>query len=114
MKEIEVTVLLAVFEEMLGVWLWLLILLAALALVGCVVVVLRDKGLRPRRLLWSEVAALAGGVAAVLAMQAVTHSGFRDIGGPIDWVVGIAIFATGAACALVGAYAAFGLARRLE
>jgi hypothetical protein len=52
-------------------------------------------------------------VAALLVMQAVTHSGFDDIGGPIDWVLGLAIFALGALVTLVAAYALLGLARRL-
>jgi hypothetical protein len=113
MKDLDVFVFLAVFEEMLGPWLWVGLAAAALALVALVFVLLRDGGLRPRRLVWSEVVALGGGVAAVLVMQQVTHSGFADIGGPIDWVLGIAIFAAGAAVTLVAAYAVMGLARRL-
>jgi 4-amino-4-deoxy-L-arabinose transferase-like glycosyltransferase len=112
MKELDLFVFLAVFEEMLGPWLWIGLGAAAIALVGLIVVLLRDSGIRPRRLVWSEVAALAGGVAAVLIMQQVTHSGFADIGGPIDWVLGIAIFAAGAAVTLVAAYAVLGLTRR--
>ncbi len=84
-----------------------------LALAAFLLVVLRERGLRSRRLVWSEAAAVLGGVAAVLVMQRVTHSGFGDIGGPIDWVVGIAIFAAGGLGALVATYAALGVARRL-
>jgi drug/metabolite transporter (DMT)-like permease len=113
MKELDLLVFLAVFEEMLGTWLWVGLGAALLAAVAFVYVLVRDRGLRPRRLVWSEVVALGGGVAAVLVMQAVTHSGFRDIGGPIDWVLGLAIFVAGALAALVGAYAVLGLARRL-
>lgn len=112
MKELDPLVFLAVFEEMLGPWLWVGLAAGALALLGFLVVVLRDRGLEPRRLLWSELAALAGGVAALLAMQRVTHSGFADIGGPVDWVLGIAIFAAGALATLVAAYALLGLLRR--
>jgi hypothetical protein len=54
-----------------------------------------------------------GGIAAILVMQRVTHSGFADIGGPIDWVLGIAIFAGGAMATLIAAYALLGLMRRL-
>lgn len=113
MKELDPLVFLAVFEEMLGAWLWVGLTGAAVALLAFLYVLLRDRGFRPRRLVWSEVAAMLGGVAAVLIMQRVTHSGFGDIGGPIDWVVGIAIFAAGAVLALVASYAALGLARRL-
>lgn len=113
MKELDPLVFLAVFEEMLGAWLWIGLAAAAVTLVAFAYVLVRDKGFRPRRLVWSEVVALLGGVAAVVIMQRVTHSGFSDIGGPIDWVLGIAIFATGAVLALVASYAALGLARRL-
>jgi hypothetical protein len=113
MKELDPLVFLAVFEEMLGPWLWIGLTGAVLALGACLHVVVRERGLRPRRLVWSELAGLLGGVAAVLIMQRVTHSGFRDIGGPIDWVLGLAIFAAGAVLALVASYAALGLARRL-
>jgi hypothetical protein len=112
MKELELSVFLAVFEEMLGPWLWIGLAAAAVALIAFVAVLLRDGGIRPRRLVWSEVVAAIGGVAAVLVMQAVTHSGFDDIGGPIDWVLGIAIFAAGALMTLVASYAVLGLARR--
>lgn len=112
MKELDLAVFLAVFEEMLGAWLWVGLAAAAAATIACIVVLVRDKGIRPRRLVWSEVVAVLGGVAAVLIMQAVTHSGFRDIGGPIDWVLGIAIFAAGAVGTLIATYALLGLTRR--
>lgn len=114
MKDLDLLVFLAVFEEMLGGWLWVLILAALVAAIAFVFTLVRDQGLRPRRLVWAEVAAVLGGIAAILIMQAVTHSGFADIGGPIDWVVGIAIFAVGAVATLIGTYALLGVARRFE
>jgi hypothetical protein len=113
MKELDLSVFLAVFEEMFGIWLWIGLGGVVVAIVALIVVLVRDHGIRPRRLVWAEVVAVAGGVAAVLIMQQVTHSGFRDIGGPIDWVVGIAIFGAGAVGTLVAVYAALGLTRRL-
>lgn len=114
MKELDLWVFVAVFEEMLGPWLWVALGGTAIALVAFAYVLLRDRGLHPRRLVWSELAAVVGGAAAVLIMQAVTHSGFSDIGGPIDWVLGIAIFAAGAVATLIASYAALGLfGRRL-
>jgi hypothetical protein len=105
-------VFVAVFEEMMGFWFWAWVATTVVAVTLCLFVILRDRGLRSRRLVWSEIAALLGGVSAIWVMQEVTHSGFRDIGGPIDWVLGIAIFAVGASAAGVAAYAALGLARR--
>jgi drug/metabolite transporter (DMT)-like permease len=113
MKDLDLGTFLAVFQEMLGPLLWVLLAVAVLATLAFVLVLLRDQGLRPRRLVWSEVAGLVGGVGAVLFMQAVTHSGFADIGGPADWVLVALIFVLGAAGATVLTYAALGLARRL-
>lgn len=112
MKELDVGTFVAVFQEMLGPWLWVILALAVVATLLLAVVLLRDRGVVPRRLVWAEVAGLGGGVAAVLVMQAVTHSGFRDIGGPIDWVLVALIFAAGAVGATIGAYGLMGLARR--
>jgi|GEM_PF-99918 len=109
MKELDLWVFVAVFEEMLGPWLWVTVGAGALALVAFVYVLVRDRGIHPRRLVWSEGAAAFGGAIAVLVMQAVTHSGFADIGGPVDWVLGIAIFAGGAAATLIASYALLGL-----
>jgi hypothetical protein len=75
-------------------------------------VLVRDRGIVSGRLIWSEVLGIAGGVAAVLVMHAVTNSGFRDIGGPIDWVLTALIFLAGAVGTVVGAYALMGLLRR--
>jgi hypothetical protein len=108
-KELDPSVFVAVFEEMLGPWLWVLVAVAAIATAIAIFIVLRDGGLRPRRLLWSQLAAIAGGVAAILFMQAITHSSFSDVGGPVDWVLGLAIFAGGAIATLIGGYAVLGV-----
>ena len=39
-------------------------------------------------------------------MQAVTHSTMADIGGPIDWVLGLLVFAVGAVGTTMLAYLA--------
>lgn len=110
MKELDPAVVLAVFHEMLGTWLWVVMALAVVATLAFLVVLVRERGLSPRRLVWSELAGLAGGVAAVLIMQAVTNSGFADLGGPIDWLLVVGIFVAGAIGAIVGVYALLGLA----
>lgn len=113
MKEIDIATILAVFQEMLGPMLWVLLAAGLVFLAAFLVVLLRDRGLVPRRLVWSELLGLAGGVAAVLVMQWVTNSGFGDIGGPIDWVVVAAIFVGGTVATAIACYAVLGLARRL-
>jgi hypothetical protein len=50
---------------------------------------------------WQE---LLGGVAAVLFMQWITNSGFRDIGGPVDLLLVVLIFVLGAIGAAILAY----------
>lgn len=112
MKDLDIGTFLAVFQEMLGPWLWVLLAAAVLATLGFLLVLLRDRALRPRRLVWAEAVGLAGGIGAVLLMQAVTHSGFADIGGPADWVLVAMIFVAGGIGAMVAAYAALGLLRR--
>jgi hypothetical protein len=109
MKDLDIATLLAVFQEMLGWTLWPLILLAAAATLAFVFVLLRDRGVVARRLVWAEAIGLAGGVAAVLVMQAVTHSRFADLGGPVDWLLVVGIFAAGLIGSAVGAYAVMGL-----
>lgn len=109
MKELDVGTFVAVFHEMLGPWLWVIAALAVVATLLLAIVLVRDRGIVSRRLVWAEVAGLGGGVAAVLVMQGVTHSGFSDIGGPVDWVLIALIFAAGAAGATIGVYGVMGL-----
>lgn len=112
MKDLDLATFVAVFQEMLGQWLYVGAAAAVVATLVFLWVLLRDRGFISRRLVWSEVLGLAGGVAAVLIMHAVTNSGFRDIGGPIDWVLTALIFLAGAAGTMVGVYALMGLTRR--
>jgi hypothetical protein len=112
MKDLDLATFVAVFQEMLGPWLYVGAAAAVVATLVFLWVLLRDRGIVSGRLVWSEVLGVAGGVAAVLIMHAVTNSGFRDIGGPIDWVLTAVIFLAGAAGTMVGVYALMGLMRR--
>jgi hypothetical protein len=113
MKDLDLATLLAVLHEMLGAMLWVGLAAAALFTLAFVVVLVRDRGLRPRRLVWSELLGLAGGALAVLVMQAVTSSGFADLGGPVDWLLALGIFVLGTLGTAVATYAVLGLGRRL-
>ncbi len=95
MKQLDLATLLAVFQEMFGLALWPLIGLAAAVTLAFVFVLLRDRGLRPRRLLWAEGAGLLGGLAAPAVMLVITGSHLGDIGGPIDWIVVAGIILAG-------------------
>lgn len=109
MKDLDIATLLAVFEEMLGWTLWPLIALAVLATLAFLYVLVRDRGVVPRRLVWAEALGVAGGITAVMVMFAVTSSGLGDLGGPVDWLLVVGIFAMGLIGTAIGAYALFGL-----
>ncbi|HLR12271.1 MAG TPA: DUF5368 family protein, partial [Burkholderiaceae bacterium] len=54
MKELDPFILLAVFYEMMGPLVWILV---AAVLIGCaafIVLLLKDRGLHARRLIWSQ------------------------------------------------------------
>ncbi len=108
MKELDFTSIVATVEEMLGPWLWVLVAVAALATIGFLAVLLRERGLRHRRLIWSEAAGLLGGVGAVAFLLVMTESNLADLGGPIDWIVAATIFLVGAGGATIGTYALAG------
>lgn len=109
MKDLDIAVFIAVFQEMLGgVLLWLLVAGAVLVTLAFAVVLVRERRISTRRLVWAELVGLAGGCASVLFMQAITHSGFSDLGGPIDWLLVLLIFGLGAGGATLLGYAAFG------
>jgi len=112
MKELDLATLVAVFQEMLGWTFWPLVGLAALATLAFLRVLLRDRSLIPQRLVWAEALGVMGGVVAVFVMFAVTSSGFADLGGPIDWLLVLAIFGMGTVGTALGLYAALGLFRR--
>jgi hypothetical protein len=110
MKELTLTTLLAVFEEMFGAWLfWGLVALAIAVTVALVIVLVRERRLPARRLILAELIGIAGGIAAVWLVLIVTSSRLADLGGPIDAIVIVGIWVAGAAGALVASYAAMGL-----
>ena len=85
MKELDPLVFLAVFQEMLGPLLWILILLAVGATLAFLGLLIKEKGLVAKRLVRAELFGLLGGVLALVLMAKVSSSGFTDAGGPADW-----------------------------
>ncbi len=105
MKELEIGVFVAVFVEMLGPLLfWLLVAAVVVVTLGFVWVLVRDRGLDSKRLVRAQVVGVLGGVAALLFMQWITNSGFRDIGGPVDLMLVALIFVLGAIGTAIFAY----------
>ncbi|MCY1664136.1 DUF5368 domain-containing protein [Rhizobium sp. SL86] len=94
MKELTFETLLAVFEEIFGRGLFWGMAAAALfiTLLYCFVLI-RDRAISWRKFLAAQLAMPFGAVGAVLFVQAMTHSGFEHIGGPVDVIVlaGVAI-----------------------
>jgi drug/metabolite transporter (DMT)-like permease len=113
MEEMTFDTILAVFEEMFGPWLfWALVAVAVLITVAFLYVLVRDRNLESRSLVRAELTAPVGAIAAILFVQWITSSGFRDIGGPIDWVVLLLIGVAGAGGLMILVYTAMALVGR--
>ena len=109
MQELDPAVLVAVLLEMMGVWFWLLLLLALAGLGGFAAVVWRERSVSSGRLVRAQAFALLAGAGALVLMAHVTRSGFTDAGGPVDWLLIGVIFAAGWAGGTILLYAAIGL-----
>jgi hypothetical protein len=108
MKELDPLVFLAVFQEMLGPMLWVLLLLGVGAVVAFVALVLRERGIVSRRLMRAELLGLVGGVAALVIMAQVSSSGFTDAGGPADWFLIALVYGVGVVATAILTYAIMG------
>ena len=113
MKELTLSTLIAVFEEMFGPALfWGLVAAAVAVTLAFLWVLVRERGVAARRLVRAELFAPLGAVAAVAFVFWITNSGLGDIGGPIDIVMLIAIGVAGAGGLTLLAYVAQALRRR--
>lgn len=113
MKELTLSTLLAVFEEIFGAPLfWTMVVLAALGTLAFLYMLIRDRGLKALPLVRAEVVGLVGGLLAVFFVQFMTNSGFGDIGGPIDLITVLLIWVMGAIGTVMVVYVAQGLLRR--
>lgn len=113
MKELTFETLIAVFEEIFGRGLFWAMVVVALVVTGAYLYVLiRDRAMSMRKFLWAQLSMPFGAVAAVLFVQAVTSSHFRDIGGPVDVIVLLGVAAMGAVGAAILVYTAQSLFRR--
>jgi len=96
MKELTLETILAVFEEIFGAALfWAMVAVAIAITLAFLWVLVRDRGLESRPLVWSAVLVPVGAVAAVWFVQWFTASALADLGGPIDWIVLLAIAVAG-------------------
>lgn len=112
MKDLTLSTLIAVFEEMFGTGLfWAMVAVAALVTCLYLFVLVRDREMSMRKFLWAQLSMPVGAVAAVVFVLAITDSAIRDIGGPIDVIVLLGIAALGAAGMAVLVYTAQSLVR---
>lgn len=113
MKDMTFGTIIAVFEEMFGRGLfWALVVIAAAITLAYLFVLVRDRSMSMRKFLWAQLSMPFGAVAAVLFVQAITDSHMRDIGGPIDVIVLLAVAAMGAGGLSILVYTAQSLIRR--
>lgn len=115
MKQLTLETLIAVWEEMFGRGLfWAMAVLAIAITAAYAFVLLRDRKLSMRKFLLAQVSMPFGAVAAVLFVQGITSSGFRDLGGPIDVLVLLAVAAAGAVGLAILVYTAQSLLRKQD
>lgn len=113
MKDLTLETMMAVFEEMFGRGLfWTMVAVAAVVTFLYLYVLIRDRAISMRKFLWAQIAMPFGAIAAVLFVQAVTDSQFRDIGGPIDVVVLLSVAGLGAVGLAILVYTAQSLVMR--
>ena len=97
MKELTFGTLIAVFEEIFGRGLfWTMVALALLVTAAYLYVLIRDRAMSMRKFLWAQLSMPFGAILAVIFVQQMTHSGLRDIGGPIDVIVLLGVAVLGA------------------
>jgi hypothetical protein len=113
MQEMTLETLLAVLQEMFGsVLFWALALTAVVITLLYLFVLVRDRSLSMRKFLLAQLSMPIGAIAAVLFVQAITDSGLRDIGGPIDVIVLLGVALLGAVGLAILVYTAQSLVRR--
>jgi len=97
MKDLTLTTMIAVFEEIFGQGLfWAMVAAAVLITVAYVYVLVRDRSMSMQKFLLAQLSMPFGALAAVVFVQMMTNSGFSDIGGPIDLIVLLGVAALGA------------------
>jgi hypothetical protein len=97
MKDLTIETLIAVFEEMFGRWLfWGMVAAAVLVTLAYLYVLIRDRSVSWKKFLLAQLAMPVGAVLAVVFVWLVTHSGWRNVGGPIDLIVLLGVAAVGA------------------
>jgi len=109
MKELDPAVFFIVFQEILGLWFSPLVAFIIAGALALLAVIIRDRGITLRRLVWSQLAGLGGGAFGIWFMLWLTNSKMSDGGGPIDWLLSVIIWVVGGIGAAIAAYVVIGL-----
>ncbi len=97
MEQLTFETMIAVFEEIFGRGLfWTMVAAAVVVTIAYLYVLIRDREMSMRKFLLAQLSMPVGAVAAVIFVQRITHSHFRDIGGPIDVIVLLGVAVMGA------------------
>jgi uncharacterized membrane protein YhaH (DUF805 family) len=112
MEQLTLETMLAVFEEIFGRGLfWTMLAAAVVVTLAYLYVLIRDRSMSMRKFLMAQLSMPIGAVAAVVFVQAMTHSHLRDIGGPVDVIVLLGVAAMGAIGIAILVYTAQSLIR---
>jgi uncharacterized membrane protein YhaH (DUF805 family) len=112
MEQLTLETMLAVFEEIFGRGLfWTMVAAAVVVTLAYLYVLIRDRSMSMRKFLMAQLSMPIGAVAAVVFVQAMTHSHLRDIGGPVDVIVLLGVAAMGAIGIAILVYTAQSLIR---
>lgn len=96
MKSLDFMTLFSVFQEMLGGFLWVLLLLIIGGTLAFFGLLLREGRIHTQRLVRSQIFGFFGGFLALFIMAQASASGFSDAGGPADWFLIGVVFGLGA------------------
>lgn len=105
MKDLTLSTMIAVFEEMFGGALfWFLVVAAVVVSIAYLYVLVRDRSVSMRKFLLAQISMPFGAIAAVMLVLGVTNSSLSDLGGPVDVIVFLGIAAMGAVGAAILVY----------
>lgn len=104
MQSMDPMVFIAVFQEMLGPLLWVILFIVVAGSIAFIALLIKEKHIVSKRLIIAELVGVIGGVLALVLMAKVSSSGFTDAAGPIDWLVIAIVFGLGLVSTTVLSY----------
>lgn len=104
MQSMDPIVFIAVFQEMLGPLLWVILFIVVAGSIAFIALLIKEKHIVSKRLIIAELVGVIGGVLALVLMAKVSSSGFTDAAGPIDWLVIAIVFGLGLVSTTVLSY----------